>query len=211
MAETSPQLTSTTPASKSRAREVATQLAKCLHGFLAGKLPEVKLAKELRHLADLLDPSGITTVVQQPVEAPTGLEVELFEFWRRAVGKPTAKLTPERRAKLRARLKDGYKPEDIRRAITNVANSPFHRGDNNNGQEYVDLTLICRNGSQLERYRDQGGGGHEPLPSDKTTPDTSSDKEARIARLQREAFQQLSAGDTDAHNRTQQEIKKLRS
>jgi hypothetical protein len=169
-----------------------------------------KLAQELRALADWIEPAVGSKAVQQPVEAPTGQEVELFRYWQTAMGKPQAKLTPERRAKLRARLKEGYTPEQIRLAIDNVAGSSYHRGENTNGQEYADLTLICRNGSKLEQYAAMGAGTiqlSEPGGRESAVP---QGQEALIQRLQREAAAQLAAGDVNAYNATQQQILALR-
>lgn len=194
-----------TTTSRSNARELATRLAKLTHQYLDGKLELPKLAKELRALADWIDPAGVT---QQPVEAPTGVESEIFRYWQQRMGKPNAKLTPDRRAKIRARLKEGYTPAQIKQAIDAVANSPFHRGSNENGQEYVDLTLICRTGSKLEQHIDQGGAP-EPLP-DNREESAGTEQEARLHRLQREAAKQLAAGETDAYNETQQEIRRIR-
>lgn len=61
-------------------------------------------------------------------------------------------LTKERRSKVEARLKDGYSVEDIRLAITNIRQSPFHCGENEQSKLYADLTFICRNSSKLEEW-----------------------------------------------------------
>lgn len=73
---------------------------------------------------------------------------EVFEHWRSAFGmNGNAKLTPERRRKIQARLRDNYTVDRIKRAIDGCASSDFHRS-----RGYTDLTLICRNGSKLEEF-----------------------------------------------------------
>lgn len=71
----------------------------------------------------------------------------LFEHWKDATGRNGRTLyTPKRKAKLRARLKDST-PDEIRQAITYVADSDWHRV---NG--HTELELICRSRDQIEKY-----------------------------------------------------------
>jgi len=171
-----------------------------VHLYLAGRMPPKKLAQELRAIADWIEPGG----KQQPVQAVSVEERELFDYWRRQVGKPSAKFTAERRSKLRARLREGFTGADIRRAIDNVASSGFHRGENEQGLEYCDIMLICRNGSKLEGYRDMAGSGVDPAPKG-----GGGDVESQINRLSIEATAHLAEGNIDAYNQTQCEIRRL--
>jgi hypothetical protein len=85
---------------------------------------------------------------------------EIYEFWKTSTGRNgTTKLTPGRRTAIKARLEEGRDPEFIKRAITNVAASPFHQGKNDRQTRFDDLTLICRNGEKLEQFAEMGGGG----------------------------------------------------
>lgn len=82
---------------------------------------------------------------------------KVFSHWVRATGKQAnVKLTPERRQKIQARLRDGYTLLDMTEAIDGCAGSDFHmaRGEYAGGTKYDDLTLILRNGSKLEWFRD---------------------------------------------------------
>jgi len=80
---------------------------------------------------------------------------EIFDHWAMVMNKGSrAKLTPFRKTKINARLKEGYPQADIIRAIDNCALNPWNMGENPNGNLYNDLTLICRNGDKLEFYRD---------------------------------------------------------
>jgi hypothetical protein len=77
---------------------------------------------------------------------------EVFSYWQESLEHPQARLTPERERVIRARLREGYTVEVIKKAIDGCRASPFHRGQNERGQAYDDLTLICRNGSKLESF-----------------------------------------------------------
>lgn len=81
---------------------------------------------------------------------------EVFDFWTYTMNKDSAKtkLTDKRRQKIKARLKT-YPVDDIKQAIVNCRNSPFHNGtDKNNSKVYDDLELICRDDTKLEQFRD---------------------------------------------------------
>ena len=82
---------------------------------------------------------------------------ETFHYWRKVMGHPKAKLTADRRQKVRARLKEGYSLEDIRKAVDGCKASPHHMGQNDTGTIYDDLTLICRTGSKLEFFMNKVG------------------------------------------------------
>jgi hypothetical protein len=73
----------------------------------------------------------------------------LFDYWRVTCGHPNAKLTRDRRAKVLARLREGYRTPEIRRAIEGAAK---HAYVDDRGVRYDDLELICRNGSKLEGF-----------------------------------------------------------
>lgn len=85
----------------------------------------------------------------------------VFEHWKVKMQKHgRVRLTEERRVKIQARLKDGYSVDDIKRAVDGCANSDFHmaRGNYRGQRRYDDLTLILRNGSRLEGFRDNADG-----------------------------------------------------
>jgi hypothetical protein len=76
----------------------------------------------------------------------------VFSHWQKVLNHPNAKLTEERRRAINARLGEGYTVDDLMTAIDGCARSAFHLGENDTGQRYDDLTLICRNGSKLESF-----------------------------------------------------------
>lgn len=107
-----------------------------------------------------------------PVPDPSGVTKEdardLFEYWQRACGHPQAKATRDRIAKVHARLREGYTPEQIREAIDGAARGAFV---NDAGKRFDDLELICRSGSKLESFigrlaQPNGRAGSGPTAED---------------------------------------------
>lgn len=89
---------------------------------------------------------------------PNNVVMDIFKFWvdemRRDMVK--TKLTRKRKKEILGRLKEGYTPEDIKTAILNCANSPFHMGNNERNTKYNDIELICRS-DKFEQFRDNVG------------------------------------------------------
>jgi hypothetical protein len=73
----------------------------------------------------------------------------IFAYWQQRCGHPDAKLSPDRRCKIKARLTEGRTVEEVRRAIDGAARAA-HTSDA--GQRFDDIELICRNGSKLELF-----------------------------------------------------------
>jgi uncharacterized phage protein (TIGR02220 family) len=140
-------------------------------------------------------------------------EREIFLHWQRVLDKPKAKLTPERRSRVRARLRDGYTVADIKKAIDAVAASDWHRGSNDRDREYTDLVLICQNGSKLETYiemwdREHGAVSSRPrvrVDEERTRPELP-----RLIELEKTASELLRRGDTVAYNETQKQMRAIR-
>lgn len=89
-----------------------------------------------------------------PVERPS-IVADLFAYWQTTTGHPQAKLTKDRRAKIEARLREGYTAEQIRKAIDGAARAAFV---NESGKRFDDIELICRSGSKLESFIERGNG-----------------------------------------------------
>jgi len=93
--------------------------------------------------------SGASELPLQGTDAAT----EVFTYWQKVMKKPpTSRLTDDRRKAVSARLKDGYSVAQIKRAIDGCSKTPHNCGENANHTRYDDLELICRNGSNLERF-----------------------------------------------------------
>jgi len=81
---------------------------------------------------------------------------DIFKYWAQVMGKSdNVKFTSERKKSVIARLKSGYSPREISLAIDNCARSEWHMGKNDEGKIWDDLTLICRNDTKLEEFRDR--------------------------------------------------------
>lgn len=79
---------------------------------------------------------------------------EVFDFWKTTFNlNGRTLLTNERKAKIKARLKD-YPIERIKNAILGCSTSPHHLGQNDSGTRYIDIELICRTGAKMEWFED---------------------------------------------------------
>lgn len=121
----------------------------------------------------------------------------LFAYWQRRTGHTKARLTPERASRLLARLRQGYTEADIKAAIDGCASSEFHSGHNESGTVYDDIELICRSGSNVERFSAlAGGAARYEAPA---TPTEKADERKRA--LMAEADRLLKEGNTSEYNR----------
>lgn len=90
--------------------------------------------------------------------------VQVFDHWRKAMGHADAKLTPDRRTKIESRLREKYTREQLCEAIDGCRASAFHMGANDAGTRHDDLTLILRNGGNVERFRRMRPKPAKPKP-----------------------------------------------
>lgn len=79
---------------------------------------------------------------------------EIFEHWQKIHKHPQSILTPKIEKIILARLKEGYSKDRIFQAIENIRNSSHHMGKNDTGTVYDSLELICRSGSNVDRFAD---------------------------------------------------------
>lgn len=99
-----------------------------------------------------------------PLASADELEQQVFEHWRTVMGKTAAALfTKERRAKVRARLAEGRSVADLKLAIDGCSKTPHNIGQNDTGERWDDLELICRNGANVERF--MGNARTPPKPA----------------------------------------------
>lgn len=81
---------------------------------------------------------------------------DVFDYWKVVMGKNNASILTKARAKnIRARLDEGYTPEQIKQAIYGCSITPFNMGQNENNKRYNDIELICRDGAKLEGFADK--------------------------------------------------------
>lgn len=187
-------------------REIGARLTGLAHAFFVGRLSGRGLILELRAIADWLE-GGTKPAKPIKEEVTTHVEGEIFRYWQAVFSKERATFTPERRRVIRARLREGYSPADMRRAIDGCKASDWHNGVNDGGRNYNDIMLIFRNGTKLEGFRDLAKEqGAKPL-----AVNGSEENDARIEQLAAEGQEALKNRDNHAYNRAQTEIARLRS
>jgi hypothetical protein len=77
----------------------------------------------------------------------------VFDHWRTRMGKTErTAFDGKRRRAVEARLKDGYSPEDLMRAVDGCKVTPHNQGENDRGEKYDDLELICRDAGHVDRF-----------------------------------------------------------
>lgn len=91
----------------------------------------------------------------ETVESYAEVIREVFDYWRKTCDHPSAKLTTGRRSKVRARLKEGYTRLQLLAAVRGAARGAF---TDTRGHVWDDLELICRSGSNVERFEAFDGG-----------------------------------------------------
>ena len=109
--------------------------------------------------ATLAAPEPRTFVLGHPgANRPVSPKDQVFAHWSAAItgrngGKGKAPIfDPKRKAKVEARLKEGYSVEDLCSAIDGCFATPFNCGDNGNGKPYLDLELICRDATKVDGF-----------------------------------------------------------
>jgi hypothetical protein len=190
-------------------RMVATRLSEMLHQLLSGQVAARALPGQLRELANWIEgQAGEQKQAKGPKRATAVREI--YEYWLKATERSAArhKLTAERRTKIEARLRS-FSVADVKKAIDYVAQSPFHRGENDRNQRYDDITTICVNDTRMEGYRnmldvDETPGAH------RTGEAGNLVSFSEAARLRGEAAKALQKGDLDAYDQSQRELRRLR-
>lgn len=82
--------------------------------------------------------------------------ITVFEFWRTLMGKPRAQLGPKRRQRLSAAMSIGYSVDDLRLAIVGCKFDNWSQGQNDRGNVYDDLELICRDETKIDFFMRKG-------------------------------------------------------
>ncbi len=100
----------------------------------------------------------------------------VFEHWRRVLSKAAhAKFKGKRRRRVLERLKDGFSVEDLKRAIDGCARTPHNMGQNDRGEVFDDLELICRDVEHVERF--MRNADKPPNPAGTKGRATNADKD----------------------------------
>jgi hypothetical protein len=120
--------------------------------------PEVAVAVSSESFPSLTYPSESESAPpsgeSKPLESTqtTYAVVVVYQHWQAVMSKPKAKLTPERKRKVMARIKEGYTVDDLKAAVDGCKASAWHQGANADGKVFDDLELICRDGKRVEQF-----------------------------------------------------------
>lgn len=91
-----------------------------------------------------------------PIQSSVALRAddvfEIFACWKATFAHDKAKLDDKRKKRIRSALSLGYSVEDLCNAINGCSLSPFHMGDNTNGQRYDSLDLILRDAEKIDQF-----------------------------------------------------------
>jgi len=141
---------------------------------------------------------------KRKVNEPTDDEIhQVFAYWQSATKRPSTKLTPARRAKIRARLADGFSVEDLCSVVDYASESEFHQGRNDRGNRYDWLESILRSTERVEQHLEKRG---ESRPAN-----VAHDDLGELARLESDADEALDEGRIDEYNKIQGTIETLRT
>ncbi len=92
----------------------------------------------------------------------------VFEFWKTHLNHPRSVLDAKRKKAIIGRLRDGHSVEDLILAVRGCKLTPHNMGQNDRGDVYDDLELICRDTSHVERFMarvESGGRGNGYHPN----------------------------------------------
>lgn len=138
---------------KARTRRAADDLEDELAGaYQTIKIQNRKIGTLERKVAEEAD----------PLNHPKGKEiVALIERWMRATGHEKSKISDDRVKLVKARLRDGYTPEQIALAIDGLAANPFvvnaqRRPEGKPSQRYDQLDHCLKGGQKLEQFAVMG-------------------------------------------------------
>lgn len=77
---------------------------------------------------------------------------QIFEYWKRTMNHPRAKLDKKREQAIERAFKLGYSVNELEQAINGCATSPFHMGKNDSHKVYDDIGLIFRDAKHIEGF-----------------------------------------------------------
>ena len=77
---------------------------------------------------------------------------EVFGYWQETMNSPHSRLSDKRARAIKARLKDGYTVEQLKRAVFGCSVTPHNMGFNERDQKYNDIELICRDAGHVDRF-----------------------------------------------------------
>jgi hypothetical protein len=161
-----------------------------------------RLAKRLpegfgKPLPDPLTPTPAPTQKINPIveqARPADPITDVFGAWKDSTGKARAQLDDKRRRKIKAALRS-YPITDVLDAVRGWQHSPHHRGENEQGTVYNELTLLLRDAEHIERFRDLWRAGPNATPGKATL------RMVRTAQSMRVWAEQMEGGGSDGTDR----------
>lgn len=95
---------------------------------------------------------------------------KVFQFWKKTMNHPNAKLDANRSGYIKRALKHGWTIVDLNKAILGCSRTPWNMGDNERGTLYDSIALIFRNAPNIERF--MGHSDNPPIarPSGNRSP-----------------------------------------
>lgn len=145
-----------------KAAPAAPQLPpSCLPAEAGDKLGLVpRLSPNTEHRTPIEEETTLSTKVDR---VPLRLEIteppkpsppsRVFDHWRLVMAKKArTTFDPKRRRAVERQLGAGYSVEDLCVAIDGCAKTPHNIGQNDQGQRYDDLELICRDAAHVEKF-----------------------------------------------------------
>ena len=116
-----------------------------------------------------------------PVEAAsTAPAREVFDYWVKVMGKSAQTKFPstsKRYINVTKRLKEGFSVEQLCQAVDGCKATPSNMGDNDRGEAYNDLELICRTVEHVERF--MRNAKQPPKPKPKVTAESTDQRRLR--------------------------------
>jgi hypothetical protein len=107
-----------------------------------------------------------------PPRAPA--EERVFSHWV-AAGHPGSIFSKERRRAVAARLAEGFTADQLCLAVDGCHKTPFNLGENDRGAKYLDLALICRDATHVERFLENEHNPPKPKAAKGTQPNWNAE------------------------------------
>lgn len=120
------------------------------------RLDETSLDETSLEKTPLSDFGNPTAVGGEKKQTPAN---EVFEFWKETFGKNAKTIfDAKRRYAVEKQLRNGFSVEDLKLAVVGCSKSPHHMGENDRGEKYNDLELICRDAPRVEKFIEIASG-----------------------------------------------------
>ncbi len=110
---------------------------------------------------------GVCTEAKDKAKASSLSDARtVFEHWQQRLGHQDAKFTDDRKAKIVARLREGFTVERLMQAIDGCASSKHNMGENERGRRYDSIDLIFRNAGKVDEFAEMAARRPGEKPPD---------------------------------------------